>query len=103
MKTLSSIALVVVASIAASVTGVWAIVAFILYLVKDIPFNWWSVWAFVISLIMIPIAYVFTIVAAANERKEAVAKMSKNRTSAGKKSRFQQRLEEMQKQQATTE
>jgi len=37
--------------ILASVFSVWAIVEFILYLVKDNPFNWWSVVLTAVALI----------------------------------------------------
>jgi hypothetical protein len=29
-------------SILSSIFGIWAVIEFILYLVKDNPFNWWS-------------------------------------------------------------
>ncbi len=31
--------------------GIWAIVEFILYLVKDNPFNWWSLWLTIAAVI----------------------------------------------------
>ena len=35
--------MMIVMSFLLSTFGIWAIVEFILYLVKDNPFNWWSV------------------------------------------------------------
>lgn len=34
--------MIIVMGLLTSVFGIWAIVEFILYLVKDNPFNWWS-------------------------------------------------------------
>jgi hypothetical protein len=33
----------IIAGLAYGLGGIWALVEFILYLVKDDPFNWWSV------------------------------------------------------------
>lgn len=30
--------------------ALWAAIEFVIYLVKDIPFNWWSVWIILICL-----------------------------------------------------
>lgn len=37
----------------ASVASIWAIVEFILYLVKDDPFNWWSVISVAVLYVLI--------------------------------------------------
>jgi signal transduction histidine kinase len=34
-------------------TSLWAMVEFILYLVKDKAFNWWSVYGFILSFIIV--------------------------------------------------
>lgn len=55
MKLVSIIILQIFAVVTANVSFVWAIVGFILYLVKDTPFHWWSVYTFIISIIAIVI------------------------------------------------
>ena len=37
--------------------GIWAIIEFILYLAEDIPFNWWSIYTYIISLIVAIISW----------------------------------------------
>lgn len=44
-------ALMVISNILISVFGIWAIVEFILYLVKDNPFNWLSLWLTIGALV----------------------------------------------------
>lgn len=41
-----------IAGIMYAVGGIWAIVSFILYLVKDQPFNWTSIWVCVIGIVL---------------------------------------------------
>ena len=43
--------MILISSILLSVSGIWAIVEFILYLVKDNPFNWWSVGLSAVGLV----------------------------------------------------
>lgn len=81
-------ALIVLSYITISASSIWAIVEFILYLVKDHSFNWWSVW-------LIPIAILVTIVSSILimlNKPTPVKKMNTN------KSNFQKRLEELRKQ-----
>jgi len=42
----------IIFSILTAVTSIWAIVGFVLYLVKDIPFNWTSVWLLIAAVIL---------------------------------------------------
>ena len=42
--------------------GIWAIVEFILYLAKDMPFNWWSLYSCIISLITAVIFWILSMV-----------------------------------------
>ena len=35
-----------------SALGVWAVVEFILYLVKDDPFNWTSLWLLIVGFVL---------------------------------------------------
>lgn len=41
-----------IAGIMYAVGGIWAIVSFILYLVKGQPFNWTSVWVCAIGIVL---------------------------------------------------
>lgn len=88
MKIISLLIIQVVAVIAANVTFFWGVVEFILYLAKDKSFNWWSVWGFIISTIVALICAIVAIGIKAKTRKTSI-------DSGCFKSRFQQRLEEM--------
>lgn len=101
MKVISLLVAKVLAVIAANVAFVWAIIEFILYLAKDKVFNWWSVWAFVISVVVAIALVIIAAVWQVKERNRAWDDMKQRRTT-GKKSRFQERLEEMQRQRANT-
>lgn len=90
MKTLITGLISIVAKIGASLSCIWAIIEFILYLVKDRPFNWWSVWSIIICTIT---TIVMAITCVYYQHKER--RLNKNDTYPGKKSRFQQKLEEI--------
>lgn len=95
MKIISFIVLQIIAVIAANVTFIWAIIEFILYIAKDKVFNWWSVWGFVISTLIAIVLTIFAAVSKVKTQNKAWNEM-KQRQSTVTKSRFQQRLEEMQ-------
>lgn len=40
------------------VSAIWAVVEFILYLAKDDPFNWMSVWSTIIGFVLMIVAFV---------------------------------------------
>ena len=42
----------IIFSILTAVTSIWAVVEFILYLVKDNPFNWTSVWLLIAAVVL---------------------------------------------------
>ncbi|MHC1774306.1 MAG: hypothetical protein AB9834_02715 [Lentimicrobium sp.] len=77
-----------IAVVAANVTFLWGIIEFILYLVKDKAFNWLSVWGFIISIIIALVCVVFALIVKSKARTTSI-------NSGRFKSRFQQRLEEM--------
>lgn len=52
MKLIVSAILLYLSVIAANVAAFWAVVEFVLYLVKDHVFNWWSVWTLIISIVL---------------------------------------------------
>ena len=101
MKVISLLVAKVLAVIAANVAFVWAIIEFILYLAKDKVFNWWSVWAFVISVVVAIALVIIAAVCQVKERNSALAKFKQRRYKMPK-SRFQQRLEEMEQKRANT-
>lgn len=101
MKVISLLVAKVLAVIAANIAFVWAVIEFILYLAKDKVFNWWSVWAFVISVVVAIALVIIAAVWQVKERNSALTKFKKRRTT-GKKSRYQERLEEMEQKRANT-
>lgn len=44
--------LTIIFGLMVSATSVWAIVEFALYLVKDDPFNWTSIWLFIAAVVL---------------------------------------------------
>ncbi len=50
MKVILTTILATLAHLGSVVSCIWAIVEFILYLVKDKVFNWWSVWMILICV-----------------------------------------------------
>ena len=57
--------------IASKLSILWALIEFILYLVNKTPFNWWSIYSFVISVVLaILINVVAAFVAVKQERKK---------------------------------
>ena len=56
-----------ISNVLTGVFGAWAIIEFLLYLVKDDPFNWTSLWAVGISLTVIIFFFVRTFIAAMRE------------------------------------
>ena len=86
MKTIALLVSTWISAIAANIFGIWAIVEFILYLVKDKYFNWLSVWLFGISVVLIIVFMVLSLIVNGKARTSNF-----NLT----KSKFQQRIEEM--------
>jgi len=94
MKLLSITVLTVLVYLSAWACGVWAIVEFIIYLVKDDPFNWLSLWCTIGSWIA---TIIFTVVIAFVEtRSKSVSEFKINRN-PNVKSAFQTRLDAMAK------
>ena len=88
MKIISLLIIQWIAVVAANVTFLWGIIEFILYLIKDKAFNWWSVWGFIISVVIALVCVVFALIVKSKARTTSI-------NSGRFKSRFQQRLEEM--------
>ncbi len=93
MKTLIFGILSIVSYLGILVCPIWAIIEFILYLVKDKEFNWNSLWFFISSIILF---IVFLILAAYFSNKES----KKNYVNS--KSKWQQRLDEMKSKRVVT-
>lgn len=51
-----------ISAISITVTSIWAVVEFILYIAKDNPFDWWSVWLMIISVILTILFYILTVI-----------------------------------------
>jgi phosphotransferase system glucose/maltose/N-acetylglucosamine-specific IIC component len=100
MKVVSTILMAVVAYFGITVSCIWSVVEFILYLVKDKEFNWWSVYSIFIclftSLFLVIISFIFAYL---NGKKSVEEKSKFNGTDTviPKRSKFQERLEAMQK------
>lgn len=90
MKNLLLIVLKEISIIAANIAWIWILVEFILYIAKDDPFNWNSVWLFIISCITIFIFVIYFINIKVKESK----KINFNIPNTNK-TKFQERLEEM--------
>jgi len=88
MKKLVLAVLGLISYFGSAASCVWAVVEFILYLVKDKEFNWWSVWMILICGV---IAIVFIFTAAITDAKEKVSAAK----FTPKKSTFQEKLEKM--------
>ena len=91
MKAILVSVLLAASYIGSAVCPIWAVVEFILYLAKDHPFNWWSLWLCIIFWVL---TFAAVIMAAAIELKKK-NELNKNQP---KVSNFQKRLEEMAKQ-----
>jgi phosphotransferase system glucose/maltose/N-acetylglucosamine-specific IIC component len=100
MKSVSVILMAVIAYFGTTVSCIWSVVEFILYLAKDKEFNWWSVYSIFIclftALLLVIISFIFTYL---NGKKSVEEKSKFNGidTYAPKRSEFQKRLEAMQK------
>lgn len=92
-KIVTSVFFMVVAYVGIPLSSIWAIVGFILYLVKDTPFNWWSIWSFLICIFMFLVNIALTVVFAHNLEQEENKKEIK--VGVLKKSAFTQRMEKM--------
>ena len=78
----------ILAALAVILTFCWACVEFILYLVKDMPFNWWSVWTTIISFLA---CIVFPILMAVSKEDT----LRHKRKDVIKENRLQQRLNDL--------
>ena len=61
-NTVLNMAVMIIAGFAASGFAAWAVVEFILYLVKDNPFNWTSVWLLVIAIVVEVVFFIKNII-----------------------------------------
>ncbi len=77
------------------VTPIWAVVEFILYLVKDKPFNWWSVYLFIISVALL-ISCVFIMAIVIHKEEKNIVKNTFNIfNKKPRENRFQKKMREM--------
>ena len=80
----------VIAKIVNVIAWIWVIVEFLIYLVKDTPFNWWSVWTILISGGILLAIYASSAIAQHNSIKE-----TRKRNTSNLKTGFQARMEQM--------
>lgn len=92
MKYIVTYLLAVIFYLASSICSIWALIEFIIYLVKDKEFNWWGVQG---MFIFLAAAIGMSILAFIIKVKNP--KPTKSRTPL-KKSKWQQRMDEIQKQ-----
>lgn len=97
MKIILMFLTIVIAYIGITASAIWAIVEFILYLVKNDPFNWWSIGTLVSCLIAYPILAILTSFILSNEKDKLKAKLAAQGRNAdgSRKLSSQIRLEEM--------
>ena len=72
MKIISLLIIQWIAVVSANIAFLWAIIEFILYLVKDKSFNWWSVWYFIISVVIALVCLVFALVVKSKHRTTSI-------------------------------
>lgn len=81
------ILLAVLAKIGCGLSCLWAIISFLIYLVKNQPFDWWSVWSIGINLVgMFLFIFLGLMSSWAEARKQA-------KEEASKPSKWQQRID----------
>lgn len=90
MKVIITLFLQVIAYGCSIVSCIWAVVEFLIYLVKDKEFNWWSVWSILISIGLGIILFVLNIVFAITKKEENTNPPERK----SYKSRLQQRLDQ---------
>jgi len=93
IKVIAILVIKVLSIIDIIVSSFWAVISFIVYLVKDIPFDWWSIWAFVIGFIVFIACFIYM---AISSRRNTIKAKSETRNKPKRKSKFQERLQEMQ-------
>lgn len=88
-------------SVTTVVCKIWVIVSFLIYLVKDTPFNWTVLWIGLISLFALIVVYVLSLFS--EYKRKPVQRFDFSNENSGRqpsKSKFAQRLEEAQRLQA---
>ena len=96
MKKIFYLGLAILSGISFAICEIWVIVSFLLYMVKDEPFNWFVFWVGIGSLLSMILFHILNAISTVKERKSNPYTYQ-NRG----KSKFQERLEaaqEMQRQ-----
>lgn len=91
MKVIISMALTILSYISIGICSIWTIVSFLIYLVKDIPFNWWSLWSIIISIVVMTVSIILTVVFKTIHDNKIIAHYQQNKP----KSRWKLKLEEV--------
>lgn len=90
MKIIITLFFQIIAYAGSIVSCIWAIVEFLLYLVKDREFNWWSVWSILICIGLGIILFILNIVFVITKKEEKINPLERK----SYKSRLQQRLDQ---------
>lgn len=98
MKILITLLLQIIAYAGGIVSSIWAIIEFIVYLVKDHPFNWWSVWTILICIGVGIVCFFANLIFMTKNKSEN--RFENRFNNSGTNNRFSQRLEEMRKRNA---
>ena len=94
MKRISLLIVKVLSVIVANLSLLWCLIEFILYLVKDKDFNWWSIWVFIIAIMIIGSVTLYEDISKKNKAKEKLLKKFEE-FNHRPKSRFQAKLNEI--------
>ena len=74
MKRISLLIVKVLSVIVANLSLLWGLIEFILHLVKDKDFNWWSIEIFIIANIIIGAVTLYEAISKKNKNKEKLLK-----------------------------
>lgn len=80
----------------AAVSSIWVVVEFLIYLAKDVEFNWWSLVAFLSSTVLMVVITLCLLIYEAYRNqvlKDSIKQYNINKPY--KKSKFQERLDKM--------
>ena len=76
----------------------WVVVEFLIYLFKDLPFNWWSFGLLVTNVTLLALIVLVEIYKSINKDIKGIrVKLHEEQSIESKKSKFQERLDEAMK------
>ncbi len=99
MKTIAYGFLAIVSKISITISSIWAIVEFIMYLVSKDSFNWNSLICLVVSYVSMYLFALLTVFSEHNDKIKQAEALKAQFKASGKVSKFEERLEAMRQQQ----